>query len=517
VHSRFKHWHIVLAAALAPSIVWASPVGLSIRIQDGTSGTVELIGNDWRFVEELDITAGSATATDQGIGPVITAGDLAELDWTGVQLVDQEWRPDGTGTFTRQRFYRGAAWMEQPSFFLVFQIDENGRYLPEVPFVFYAGSDDRWSGLDGGFIRRFAARQITTGCVAVDDCSTATGYMAQGLVQVREPQHAILGARRISQRTAKLRILWTADPTHVRDVPIDHVDEDEAMFGYGFEANIETATAPQNGMYYTPGEAITFELSFTDGDGNPLDDDGVFPTYADFMNGGTESGLRYLDIMLNPTLYYALKHREGNMLLAMGGPTDALRAIDYTVPLTDFFLPQIQTAFSTEHGFSAVATGIPPFGIIFGGLSDANLWNVPISNEVTLTVPNDALPGTYVVALKARREYAGEAINSGDVTRIQVGTTERTQWEPTTDGCQTCHAGPAAVGNILHGIGDRESCLAGCHVSLEIEPDTALDYRAHFVHTRSSRYPGDPDDCSTCHIEQPDGIPRGYPGFVYPF
>jgi hypothetical protein len=519
--------HIVERSALAMSVgmLLSAPItanaashGLSLRIDDGVATPVELVGNPKRHFGELDIIASVATADDQGITPVTSSGDLAHLDWTDVELVDEEWRPDGAGAFTRQRFYRNARWMENPGFFVVYPIDAHGHPLPAIPFLILPGTDDVWSGLDSAFVRRFFARQTTTGCAAVDDCSGATGHVAQALVQLREPQYPSIGARRLPSGTKALRVFWTADPFHVRDIPVSTTPADDADFTYGFGVELEAATPPGNGEFYVPGEAITFSLHFTDGAGNPLDDGGVLPTYADFLDQGTDSGLRYFDIGLNPTLFYALKHREGNLLLAMGGPSDSIGVTDYTVPITDFFLPEVPVAFAAEHGFSAVVAGVPPLAVILGGLFDPTVWNAPVSNEVVLHVPADALAGTYVVALKARRDFAGEAINAGDVLRIQVGTSEPTAWEPTTGGCNGCHVGQAALGNILHGIGDRESCLAACHsAALGNEPDGALDYRIHFVHARSDRYPADPNDCMVCHVEQPDDDPRGYPGFGWPF
>jgi hypothetical protein len=514
-----------VSVTLLPSIAYGHggghaperDIGLSIRFDNGVSQELGLINEGKRFVDELDILATAETGPfDDGIDAIIESGDLSGLDWTGVELVDEEWRPDTVGTFTRQRFYRNAAWMERPSTFLIFQVDGHGHFLPVEPIVVHAGTDNRLSFFDDGFIRRFSARQITSGCVAVDDCSTATGSVVQGLVQLRQAQHP-RDSVRILPNTATLRIFWTADPLNVRDVPVHVVAPADAEFGYGFKADFEILTPPANGRYYRPGDAITFRLNFMDGSGERLSGPNL-PTYADFLFGANANGLRYFDLFLNPTLYYAVKHREGNLLLVMGGPSDKLRVTDNTVPVGDFFLPQTQSAFSDEQGFSAVVTSVPPFSVIFGGaLFDPNIWNTPVPDEATLTVPADALPGTYVVALKARRDYAGEALNDGSVQRIQVGTNRRTHWTGTTRSCNTCHQGSSDLGNILHGIGDRESCVAGCHVALGNEPDNALDYRVHFIHSRSDRYPADPANCRTCHVREPTGIPRGYPGFVFPF
>lgn len=507
----------LIAICLSPAVASATDrLGLSLKIDNGSAQQLELVGNAKRYVQELDFTSSAATPDDQGIDPIIDDGDFAGLDWSGVEAADEEWRPDGAGGFTRQVFYRGAAWMEQPGFIMVFQRKANGSLQPELPWIVLTGSDDLLSPLDTEFVRRFNARQITTGCVAVGDCSTATGYIAQGLMQLRDAQWPAIGDQKVKHNTASLLVVWSADPFNPRVVPIQHLNQNDADFEQGFAIDFDVLTPPDNGQYYMPGDAITFKLKFKDGQGNLLHE-GELPTYADFLDGGTDSGLRYLDLSINPTLFYALKHREGNMIFTMAGPSDALQVTDYTIPLFAFFGPQIQGAFSDLHGFSSVSTGVPSFAISLGGMFDPTLWDTPVSDEVVLTVPDDALPGTWVVAVKGRRDYAGEAINTGAVKRIQVGTTEITHWEATTGNCNSCHTGQRALGKILHGLSDRESCLAGCHSAIEFEPDSALDYRVHFVHTRSDRYPADPDDCSTCHFEEPEGIPRGYPGFVFPF
>lgn len=504
---------LVTSGALA-----AGPVGLSIYLQDGVAEPINIVDNERRFVDELDITATVTTATDEGIDPVIQSGDLSTLDWTGVELADEEWKPagDGSGTFVRERFYRNAAWMENPSTFVISQVDGD-RVLPNPGFETFAGYDDFKTVSDDGAIRRFFARQVTTGCTDIGDCSTATSFTAQALVQLRQAIDPKRESRKISKKADALRIVWTADPTRIRQVPIQHVRAQDSEYGYGFDVEVEATTPPANGQYYVPGEAITFTLGLYDGDRNALDANGMLPTYADFLAGQALGGLRYFDLFLNPTLFYALKHREGNLLLSMGGPSQSFKVTENIVPVSDFFLPQTQSVFSAEYGYSAVVVGVPAFTITFGGLFDPGIWQTPITNQATIVVPDDALPGTYVVSLKARRDFAGEAINEGDVIRLQVGTEVATAWEPTTGNCETCHAGPTALENVLHGIGDRESCLNGCHVSIGNEPDNALDYRVHFVHTRTDRLGADAGDCLLCHFDPPTDDPRGYPGFGFPF
>ncbi|HWZ90449.1 MAG TPA: hypothetical protein VNW92_16410, partial [Polyangiaceae bacterium] len=115
---------------------------------------------------------------------------------------------------------------------------------------------------------------------------------------------------------------------------------------------------------------------------------------------------------------------------------------------------------------------------------------------------------TYVGAVKARREFAGEALNRAGSVDFQVGQAEPTSFIPKT-ACTTCHAQERTqFATILHGIGDRRACF-GCHSSLGIEFDNALDIRVHTIHDRSDRFGADVRTCTNCHLTTPDGPARG--------
>ena len=53
-------------------------------------------------------------------------GDFANLDWTGVQMVEEDFRPNPDGTFLRQRFYRNATWMKRDTAFAVLPVNASG-------------------------------------------------------------------------------------------------------------------------------------------------------------------------------------------------------------------------------------------------------------------------------------------------------------------------------------------------------------------------------------------------------
>jgi hypothetical protein len=265
---------------------------------------------------------------------------------------------------------------------------------------------------------------------------------------------------------------------------------------------------PANTQFYVPGEALSVRTSFLDGEGRPLYPGHILPSYNANLNGQDVAGLRYYDgFRLNPTLYYALKHRESNILLTVSGPTDKLKVPTNIIDFGDFFLPggaPIADVF--PDGWSARATTVPPPGLLLGGV-----WDTPSSDVSTLTIPADALPGTYVLAIKARREFGGEALNRATTREIQVGTASHTTFTPKVGNCKQCHDGPSAFGKVLHGMTDFRSCYA-CHAALAFEPDGLLDWRVHNVHDRSGRFKalgGNVRNCILCHLTPPAEPAKG--------
>jgi predicted CXXCH cytochrome family protein len=481
--------------------------GLSLLFSNGATPPKLIIGHGQRFVQEIDLVESVSSATDEGIQPLLTNIRTAALNWNGVQQVEEIWVPAFDGTFTRERYFRGARWMEQPSTFRLTAHDQNGNPVG-APWVVQAGRDDRRRPADDAFVRRFVARQSAFGCASIGECSGATGFTAQALVQLRDALDPAAGARGVPAATRELRLVWNRLPDRQYVVQVERELAHQADFDYGFQVAIEEASTPANGNFYEPGEAASFRMVFRDGRGNRLHPPGELPTYADYVNGDVESGLRYLDQTIQTRLYYALKHRESNLLFVLSGPTDRLKTPQTVVDPGLFFLPQVPFATPAVDGFTAVAQTVPPVAVVFGGLADPTIWQAPVSDVVTFSIPEDAEPGTYVAAVKARRDFAGEALNRGATLEFQVGQVQATEFTSQTE-CGDCHSQDRSdFGTILHGIDDRRACF-GCHSSLGIEFDNALDIRVHTVHDRSNRFDADIHDCSLCHITPPSGPQRG--------
>lgn len=463
-----------------------------------------LVGDAPRYVQEIDISVVTPPGNvDEGIAPIMRSGELSQLDWTGIRQVEVDWREPGDGTWTRQIFYRGAQWMNRNSRFEVVPMDANG-HLTGDPLTVNAGRDDVAKPTDDAFVRRFIVRQTATGCPARDDCSGAS-YSVQALVQLRDALHGADQAKAIAADTAALKLVWSQDYVNQRTVAVSHAQPGDFPWGYGFSIALDPVTKPANGSYYVPGDQLQFRVSFLDGQGKRLHPAGSLPTYGQFLRGEIASGLRYYDgFRLSPTVYYALKHRESNIIASLSGPSDKVNPGNTVAGAETLFSPNPVIATVANDGFTGLMHGVPDFYLSFGGLGDPSLWEAPVSDVVTFTLPKDAEPGTYVAAIKARREFGGEALNRATTVDVQVGTAAKSTFLTSANKCGTCHSGASGFTSVLHGVTDRRACYA-CHMKLSFEPDSPVATRIHTIHDRSKRFPADFSNCLVCHTTTPSG------------
>jgi len=131
-------------------------VGLSLFFSNGSSAPEVLVGDAPRLVQEIDLVEAVPSLTDDGIQPLLEASRTSALNWNGIEQVEDIWGPSLDGTLTRERYYRGAHWMEQPSVFVLSALSEGGTPLGK-PWVIHAGRDDRMRPNDDAFVRRLGA------------------------------------------------------------------------------------------------------------------------------------------------------------------------------------------------------------------------------------------------------------------------------------------------------------------------------------------------------------------------
>ena len=489
--------YAALVAALSLSAQSTGNVGLSLFFQNGVMPPVTFYGNPPRYLQELDISTKSVTSTtDLGIEPLKQTGDLANLNWTGIKQVEEEWKPVN-GKYNRVRYYRGAQWMTQRSTFTITPLDAGGIPIGAA-ITADAGWDDRINeGSDDAWVRRFTARQTAAGCPAINNCTGAT-YTAQGVVSFRDALNPNARAKLLPANTATLEVRWSVS-NFVYKVAVNHSPATALPYGYGFSPALESVTAPANGQFYQPGDTLRYRIVLKDGAGKRLHPIGSLPTYAQVTSGTDTSGIRYYNPNLNPQLYYAFKHREANGLVTVGGPTHLMTTSKLLT--TDSYAPQVVTANVATSGFTALVVGYPPLSVTRnGGPADT-----PVSDIVEFKLPTDALPGTYVVALKARREFGGEAINRGAMLTIQVGSTVKTGPSPKFR-CNDCHEGRSSFSSILHGLPDTRPCAA-CHTASTFIG--AFDNRVHTIHDRSNRFDENVTECRVCHTSTPTAPANG--------
>ena len=495
MYLRISFGCLSLAAMLAAqSGVPNGSVGLSLFFQNGAMSPVTFYGNPGRYLQELDVsTKTPPSAIDTGIEPLKQTADFANVNWTGVTMVEEEWKAGAAGKLTRVRYYRGALWMQRRSTFTITPVDGHGVPLGAA-ITADAGWDDRISeNNDDAWVRRFTARQIATGCAATKDC-TGASFVAQAVVSFRDAMNPQARARVLPANVASLELRWS-ESTFIYRVGVNHAPA-PAAYSYGLQPALELVNRAANGVYFLPGDAIQLRIVLKDGAGNRLHPAGSLPTYEQVTNGLDASGIRYYNPNLTPQLYYAFKHREANGLVTLAGPTDKLTTAKLAI--TDSYAPQVVTATVATDGFSALVAGYPPLSVARNG----GPANTPVSDVVKFTLPADAKPGTYVAALKARREFGGEALNKGAMILMQVGTPAVTGPSPKVGQCQECHEGRSRFANILHGLPNITPCAA-CHTGATFIG--ALDQRVHTIHDRSNRFDENVNECRQCHLQTPSG------------
>jgi cytochrome c551/c552 len=483
-----------------------TPVGISLDIDNNLATPLRVRQGQRIYINQIDLRAAIDALVDEGVGGLATRGSASALDWRGIRLSDQSFvdAPNADGTWTRRRFYRHAAWMERASSFDIAQLDALGRVSgPSLQANVGAEGEDQPK--NGYFVRRLRAIQWTYDCAAGPsnlrpggDCASAVRYSEEALLELRYAS-ATPASVKLAPQTTQLRVRWSANPANPAVVPVQQIAA--PAFDYGFGMAIEPLTPPQGPAgSYLPGQAITFRVTLSDGSGKRLHPQGSLPSYQEYL-AGIDSGLQYYRFFQEPyATYYRRKHREHHLIAAVSGPLQDIQAIRSVADLfvdVDPATGNINSARPERDGFYGAGAEIPSFGALLGGPAT---WGLPVTDTVTFNLPGNARPGTYVVALKGRRNYLGQELPASKVIEFQVGSPERTHARLNTGGCKECHSADSALSRVNHALDNRSSCST-CHAPLNFELEGPIYVRLHFIHSRSARFDESKARCSTCHLD----------------
>ena len=136
----------------------------------------------------------------------------------------------------------------------------------------------------------------------------------------------------------------------------------------------------------------------------------------------------------------------------------------------------------------------------------AGLFTSQWPTRATLTLPPDAKPGTYAVAVRANRQFMGERVAKGTVAFFQVGQAEPTSYPNQVGNCQMCHRGVVSLDNLRHGfsVDHVESCKS-CHMS-GVDLPGRFQEEMHRLHMNSRKYQADKADCRMCHLTRESAV-----------
>jgi hypothetical protein len=395
-------------------------------------------------------------------------------------------------------------------------VNGKGR-LTDVPIVVNAGRDGQRHPTDDFFVRRFRAIQWTRNCPSSTDCSGATQFEEEALIELRNAMDQS-PTFQLKPTTAALRLGWSMKGTANADprptlksgspyvIPITQVAS--PPYDYGFSIDVEALTLPGAGGYYLPGQDVTFRITLRDGAGNRLHPEGSLPSYNDVIFGANDAGIQYYRAFFDNTwVFWRRKHRERTLLVHIMGPAQNVQPIRSIIPLDTLLTQDVQLVGElSRDGVFAQSKVFPTTDGIFGGAVDPAHagWAEPGSDTWSFHLPEDAEPGTYRVTAKGRRTYFGEDIAFTRTIEIQVGSLAPTESSLTTGGCSSCHTGGGSLAIVPHANPNRATCAA-CHAPLAVELDAPISVRAHFIHSRSNRFDANVKRCSLCHL-QPGGI-----------
>src|SRR4030095_1629673 len=156
--------------------------------------------------------------------------------------------------------------------------------------IVQSGVDNQSRNADGFFIRRFRAIQWTRDCPAANDCSGATSFEEEALVELRSAMHPERTFT-IHPRTAALTLHWSARPGSPYRIPVTQIASPRCSDG--FSIDVDAVTQPRSDGSYAPGIDIAFRITLRDGAGKRLHALGALPSYDEVISGRDDAGIQY--------------------------------------------------------------------------------------------------------------------------------------------------------------------------------------------------------------------------------
>ncbi len=428
--------------------------------------------------------------------------DFKDLDWSGLTIGQDDWRQMDPGTFQRETFYENAAWMLSTDDTLTVQVlDADGN---ERAKQVYLRSDFMSESSAAGRTRvSFTVFGIGRPRFAEDpDPPVADAYEALEYTSAVKVSFANstnpFKSFAMPELTGEgvIRVTWSLLPNKPFLFPVTFVPKNElpttcyqvgpdgqatdvpVACGFGLTQKVRVGQ-PRNGRFHEPGEAVDFVVSLQDGDGHALHPRDSMPSFEDYLLGAS-NGVAYFNS------YMLLNWRDGSASESgykVVGPLQDLQVVNggYTLPY--FAYPQ-----SSEPEFYVHPSiyGRP------GGL----VHRPPTRYSVTL--PEDAKPGTYAILLKGHRDFMGERLNRLDPFFFQVGQTKPTTYPGRIGNCQVCHNGANSLSNAHHGVSvDHVETCKTCHHDESV--GHVSDFM-HRIHINSRKYAQNKGDCTLCHL-----------------
>jgi len=483
-----------------------TPVGLALDIEDGVAVPFKVRKNQRFYLNQIDLRAHIDRTIDEGVAGLDQLGDFADVDWRDTTFADESFinTPNPDGTFTRRRMFRKSRWMDEPSSFVIEQLDAQNQQSGD-PLVVDTGLEYVRTDADNFFVRRMRAIQWTNDCASKTDCRTAKSFMEEALVELRYANGPNPNMK-LDSATTQLRVTWSANAKHPYTVAVQQIEQPE--WDYGFGIDLAVITPPAANGVYAPGQELTVKFTLRDGSGKALHAPGELPTFQDYLADNIPSGIDYWNINELVMTYYRRKHKEKQMVVAINGPmqdTGPIRdTLDFVGSILSSLDGSVATAKPEAQGFFGAVAEVPELSTLIG----LNPLDSPVGDTVKFTLPGNAAPGTYKVVMKARRSFLSQEIPMAKVIEIQVGTAQHTAKTLDTGGCPSCHKNGSDFTRLNHAFPvDQRDVCSTCHVPLPFEPEGTVYIRTHFIHSRTDRLDAPLIRCSNCHVNR-QGIQR---------